>query len=61
MIKEMVGKGTKALVYCPICTHTVEAEVNVMGRKAQVVPGQRCRRCSTAIDAGIVVQLLEAA
>ena len=51
----------KALVYCPICTHTVEAEAGLAGKKPLVVPGQKCPRCTSALDAGLVVQFREAA
>ena len=51
----------KALVYCPICTHTVEAEAGLAGRKPLVVPGQKCPRCAALLDAGLVVQFREAA
>jgi len=51
----------KALVYCPICTHTVEAEAGFAGKKPLVVPGQKCSRCASSLDAGLVVQFREAA
>ncbi|MEX2262322.1 MAG: hypothetical protein WD696_10240 [Bryobacteraceae bacterium] len=56
-----VDKQSKAQVYCPICTHTVPADAEITGRKAKVLPGQKCARCSAALDAGFVVQILEAA
>lgn len=52
-------------VYCPICTHTVEGEVRLVGpnwkRVPKVVPGQKCARCSSALDAGIVLRIVQAA
>ncbi len=48
-------------VYCPICTHTVQGEVKLVGKKPKVIPGQKCGRCSSALDAGIVLQIVEAA
>jgi len=51
----------RALVYCPICTHTVEAEAGLQGKKPLVTPGQKCPRCASALDAGLVVQFREAA
>ena len=36
---------TKAFVYCPICTHTVEGIVRTAGKTAKVKPGQKCSRC----------------
>jgi len=41
----------RAMVYCPICTHTVEAEAGLVGKKPLVVPGQKCSRCASALDA----------
>jgi len=52
---------TRGRVYCPICTHTVDADVVVDRRKPRVVPGQKCPRCRTTLDAGVVLQLAEAA
>ena len=36
-----------AYVYCPICTHTVEAEIQSHERRVFVRPGQKCPRCAT--------------
>lgn len=48
---------TVGLVYCPICTHTVEATIASEPRRIpKVVPGQKCKRCSAAIDAGYVIR-----
>ncbi len=54
-------RTARALVYCPICTHTVEAEAGFAGKKPLVVPGQKCSRCASALDAALVVQFREAA
>lgn len=54
-------KKQKGQVHCPICTHTVPAEVRIAGRRPRVIPGQRCPRCSATLDVAIVVQLPEAA
>ena len=55
------NKILRARVYCPICTHTVEAEVAGVGgnghHKLKVVEGQKCRRCSTLLDAAYVLEL----
>ncbi len=51
----------RAHVHCPICTHTVPADVEALGKKVRVVPGQRCPRCSATLDAAMVLQVLEAA
>jgi len=51
----------RALVYCPICTHTVEAKVEAAKRGTRVVPGQKCSRCHSSLDAGHVVRVDRAA
>ncbi len=52
------GRG---FVHCPICTHTVEAQVVVTGRNVFAKPGQKCARCSSTLDAAYVLQLERAA
>jgi hypothetical protein len=51
----------KALVYCPICTHTVEGLVISNGRTAAVKPGQKCSRCSASLDPAPIMRLDRAA
>lgn len=48
-------KGPRGSVYCLICTHTVEADVVPAGRKMFVRSGQKCPRCSSALDAAYVL------
>ena len=60
-MKTDIAHRSKALVYCPICTHTVEAEAGFQGKKPLVTPGQKCPRCASALDAGLVIQFREAA
>ena len=52
---------SKGFVHCPICTHTVEADVVSTTRSMRVKPGQKCQRCSCSLDAGYVVRLDRAA
>jgi hypothetical protein len=52
---------SKAFVYCPICTHTVEGIVVSTGRTAKVKPGQKCSRCSAALDPAYIMRLDRAA
>jgi hypothetical protein len=52
---------TRAFVYCPICTHTVEGIVQTTGRNSKVKPGQKCSRCSAALDPGYIMRLDRAA
>ncbi len=54
-------RTAQAKVYCPICTHTVEVAARTDGKRAKVVAGQRCPRCSGSIDAGIVMHIPQAA
>jgi len=52
-------------VYCPMCTHTVDAEIeHHVGRGAHqsmVRAGQKCPRCSGALDAGYILRIGRAA
>lgn len=48
-------------VYCPICTHTVEATILSNGKIAQTKPGQKCARCSASLDAGYIFRVDRAA
>ncbi len=50
-----------ASVYCPMCTHTVHAIVRTQGKSTAVKAGQKCPRCSSALDAGYVLHLNRAA
>lgn len=59
-MKTVIDKSLKAHVHCPICTHTVEADVESVGRRTRVIAGQKCHRCSASLDAAIVLQVLEA-
>lgn len=56
------SKVLRARVYCPICTHTVEADVVAAERgwkrKLKVDEGQRCRRCSASLDAAYVLDVV---
>ena len=52
-------------VYCPMCTHTVEAEIqrNPLGprQRSVVKPGQKCPQCSASLDAGYIFEISRAA
>ncbi|MBX9603634.1 MAG: hypothetical protein K2X35_21690 [Bryobacteraceae bacterium] len=54
--EQMVGK-----VYCPMCTHTVDADLEPKGKRFQVKPGQRCARCKASLDAGYIMWMQPAA
>jgi len=49
-------------VYCPACSHTVDAKVVSVRRRgfppsAWTVPGQKCKRCTGSLDAAVVLGL----
>jgi hypothetical protein len=52
---------SKAFVYCPICTHTVEGTVITQGKNSKVKPGQKCSRCSSALDPAYIMRFDRAA
>ena len=52
---------TRLAVYCPMCTHTVEATVIGRGKQMAVKAGQKCPRCSGALDAGYIMRYDRAA
>jgi hypothetical protein len=52
---------TKGFVYCPICTHTVEGIVVATSKSAKVKPGQKCPRCSAALDPAYIMRMDRAA
>ena len=58
---EPVAREAHAFVYCPICTHTVEGLVTISAKSAKVKPGQKCSRCSAALDPAIIVRMDRAA
>ena len=45
----------RGAVHCPICTHTVDADVVQKGRLTFVKPGQKCPRCNSTLDAGYII------
>jgi hypothetical protein len=60
-MKALIDNQTKGQVHCPICTHTVPAEIDLKRKYARVEPGQRCPRCSSSLDVAVVIQIPEAA
>lgn len=60
-MKALVENETKGLAHCPICTHTVPADIDLRGKFARVAPGQRCSRCMSSLDVAVVIQIPEAA
>jgi hypothetical protein len=60
-MKALTDNQMKGLAHCPICTHTVPADIDLRGKSARVAPGQRCPRCHSSLDVAVVVQIPEAA
>ncbi len=56
--KQVQAQGS---VYCPMCTHTVQATVTYTPRTPHVTLGQRCSRCSASLDAAYVFSVRKAA
>jgi uncharacterized protein (UPF0212 family) len=54
-------KESKGWAYCPICTHTVETQVVLAGKRAWVKPGEKCPRCHSRLEAAAVLRYLMAA
>lgn len=60
-MKALVESHTSGQVFCPICTHTVPAELDLRGKRARVAEGQRCPRCQSSLEVAVIVQIPEAA
>ncbi len=60
-MKALIENRALGEVHCPICTHTVPAEIDLKGKRPRVVAGQRCRRCGSSLDVAVIVQVPEAA
>jgi hypothetical protein len=61
MMKVLTQNHTMGQAHCPICTHTVPADIDLKGRYPRVAPGQRCPRCLSSLDVAVVIQIPEAA
>ena len=60
-MKAFIENHTKGQVHCPICTHTVPADIDFKGKNPRVATGQRCTRCGASLDVAVIVQVPEAA
>ncbi|MBN8732436.1 MAG: hypothetical protein J0L64_17975 [Acidobacteria bacterium] len=65
MVKQETIEASAA-VYCPACSHVVEARVVAQRRRGYrlthaTVPGQKCARCSGSLDAAVVLRAESAA
>jgi uncharacterized paraquat-inducible protein A len=63
IMQTMIQNHTRGQALCPICTHTVPAEIDIKakGKIARVTPGQRCTRCSASLDVAVVIEIPQAA
>lgn len=61
MSEPKAAPTSTAKVYCPMCTHTVDATVEHQPKNAHVKRGQKCPRCSGPLDAGYIMYLERAA
>ena len=60
-MKAFMENHTMGQVHCPMCTHTVPADIDLKGKRPRVAPGQRCQRCGASLDVAVIVQVPEAA
>ena len=60
-MKALVANHIQGQAHCPICTHTVPADIDLRGRYPRVAAGQKCARCGSSLDVAAVVQIPEAA
>jgi hypothetical protein len=60
-MKTLLENHTHGLAHCPMCTHTVPAEIDLRGKRARVAAGQKCPRCGCSLEVAVVIQIPEAA
>ncbi len=48
-------------VHCTMCTHTVDAQMELHPRYSVVKPGQKCPRCAASLDAAWILRVPKAA
>jgi hypothetical protein len=60
-MKAPVAQTAKGQVHCPICTHSVPADVEYIGKRVKVIPGQKCERCHSSLDAAALLYMRQAA
>jgi predicted nucleic acid-binding Zn ribbon protein len=60
-MKALVKNQVLGEAHCPICTHSVPADIDLRGKFARVAPGQKCPRCASSLDVAVVIQIPEAA
>lgn len=60
-MKALLENQTLGQVHCPICTHTVPAEIDLRAKQPRVAGGQKCPRCHASLEVAVIVQVPEAA
>jgi hypothetical protein len=60
-MKAPVASHIYGQVFCPICTHTVPAQLDLRGKRAEVAAGERCPRCQASLEVAVILQIPEAA
>jgi hypothetical protein len=60
-MKTLQDNHILGLAHCPICTHTVTAEIDLRGKHAKVAAGQKCPRCASNLEVAVVIHVPEAA
>jgi hypothetical protein len=60
-MKTLPETHTHGLAHCPMCTHTVPAQIDLKGKHARVAPGQKCPRCGSSLEVAVVIHIPEAA
>lgn len=60
-MKAFIESHTQGQAHCPICTHTVPADIQLKGKYPRVTPGQKCPRCQSSLDVAVVIYMPEAA
>jgi uncharacterized protein (UPF0212 family) len=53
---ETTQKQLTGVVYCPMCTHSVGANIEPAKRGYKVTPKQKCPRCGASMDAAFVIR-----
>jgi transcription elongation factor Elf1 len=60
-MKSLLQNYPQGLAHCPMCTHTVPAEIDLKGKRARVASGQKCPRCGSSLEVAVVIHIPEAA
>ena len=56
-MKTLPETHTHGLAHCPMCTHTVPAQIDLKGKHARVAAGQKCPRCGSSLEVAVVIHI----